>query len=103
MDIVGIAELTELVQTELTESGIKCTKKDTKTMIQAVFNVTASLLAEDKVQVRIPDFGSFTPTQRAARTAHDPRNPGTKIDVPEKVVVTFKMSKSLKDQLPASL
>lgn len=78
------------------------TKKAATEVVKAVFEIMASRLASGE-QGRIHGFGNFTPTERAPRLAHDPRNPKHKIEVPAKVVIAFKMAKALKDSLPSSL
>jgi len=49
-------------------------------------------------EVAIGGFGTFRAKKRAARTARNPRT-GETVQVPERIVPTFKPGKGLKDAL----
>ncbi len=99
MATFGIKELVEDIRTDEDLGDLIRTKKDTAAIIKAVFDYMTDRLVRGE-QGRIPDFGIFTPVEREARIAHDPRNPGTKIEVPAKTTITFKLSSGLKNQMP---
>lgn len=48
--------------------------------------------------VSIPEFGTFRPKLRKARTAHNPRTK-EKIEVPEQWGVSFKINNKLKEEI----
>ncbi|MCL2003853.1 MAG: HU family DNA-binding protein [Oscillospiraceae bacterium] len=83
----------ELINAVAEKTGT--TKKDSDTVISAVFDVIATTLAEgDKVQ--LVGFGSFEVKKREARVG---RNPKTKesINIPASKSPVFKAGKSLKE------
>jgi DNA-binding protein HU-beta len=49
-------------------------------------------------EVRISNFGTFKPTERAARSGFNPKTK-EKIEIPAKKTVTFKIAKALKEKL----
>ena len=73
------------------------TKKDAKTMLEAVVDTLVETL-EAGNSVAIPGFGKLKIVERAARQAH---NPQTKeiIEVPAKKAVRFAPAKALKDAI----
>jgi len=78
---------------DLADSRFSAVEIETVTMM--VFKEIAKHLSEGK-QVRINNFGSFTPKQRAARKARNPKT-GESMVVPAKMVPTFQASSVLKD------
>lgn len=70
-------------------------KKDSKTAVDAVLEaITESL--QKKEQVALVGFGTFSVSERAARTAKVPGTDKT-VDVAAKTVAKFKAGKLLKD------
>jgi len=71
------------------------TKKDTAMVINRFFEVvTEALSGGNNIEIR--GFGSFKVKTRKARKARNPRT-GETVDVPARLVPTFKPSKELKD------
>lgn len=71
------------------------TKKDTAMVINRFFEVVTEALAQGN-NIEIRGFGSFKVKTRRARKARNPRT-GDTVDVPQRIVPTFKPSKELKD------
>ena len=64
-------------------------------VVQALFDeMNAQLGQGNRIELR--DFGVFSFKKRAARTGHNPRTL-EKVQVSEKVVVSFKMGKKMKE------
>ena len=69
-------------------------RRDSEVIINAIFDSMVDALAQgDRIEIR--GFGSFKVKARRARTARNPRS-GETVEVPEKVVPYFKVSKELK-------
>ena len=60
--------------------------------------VTESLARGERIELR--DFGVFTPRDRAARKARNPKT-GAVVDVPASKTVAFKLGKEFKNRLTA--
>ncbi len=88
------AELVSLVakDTELTKAAAE---RVLNSMIQ---NVQDALVKGKTIQ--LIGFGSFSTTQRAARTGRNPQT-GKKINIPAKTVPKFKPGKNLRDAVDA--
>ena len=73
------------------------TKKDAKVALESVLEVITETLAK-KEQIAFVGFGTFSTTERAARTA---TVPGTtkKVDVPATTAIKFKAGKALKESV----
>ncbi|MFQ6103683.1 MAG: HU family DNA-binding protein [Candidatus Glassbacteria bacterium] len=71
------------------------TKKDTAMVINRFFEVVTEALSQGN-NIEIRGFGSFKVKTRRARKARNPRT-GETVDVPRRLVPTFKPSKELKD------
>lgn len=72
-------------------------KKQAADTVDAVFNaITRSL--QDGERVSVPGFGSFSVSQRAARTGRNPAT-GESIQIPAAKAPRFKPSKDLKTSL----
>lgn len=79
----------EIVKTISDKTGL--TQLDIKKVVQLTFDgIVETLLEEGRVELR--DFGVFQVKKRKARKARNPRT-GHQVDVPEKLVVTFKPGK----------
>lgn len=81
----------DLINKMASEAGI--TKEQARSALQAFeHGVTEALTNGDSVQM--VGFGTFSPTQRSARTARNPKT-GEAIQVPAKTAVKFKAGKGL--------
>lgn len=92
VEMVTKAELVELVATES-----EFTNKDTEKFLKALTNVGNDILVSGK-GFRLKDLGSFGLTDREARIGRLPAT-GQEIEIPASVNVSFKVSKTLKDNL----
>jgi nucleoid DNA-binding protein len=85
----------EIVRTISEEIGL--TQLKTKEIVQKTFDaIVAALVEEGRIELR--NFGVFEVKRRAPRKARNPRT-GTKVDVPEKFVVTFKPGKEMEQKV----
>lgn len=79
----------------LTEQFPDLTHKDATRVVDAIFGeITDALVRGGRVEVR--GFGSFSTTERRARTGRNPRT-GEAVEVVEKRAVQFKTGKGLRD------
>lgn len=73
------------------------TKKQIATIIDMIFDCMKEALARgEKIEIR--GFANFKVKQRQARIARNPKT-GEYINVPPHKVISFKMSKALKEAL----
>ncbi len=73
------------------------TQLKTKEIVQQTFDaIIDTLVREERIELR--NFGVFEVKKRAARKARNPRT-GTRVDVPEKYVVTFKPGKEMEERV----
>ena len=88
----------DLIQAISERTGLS--KKDTTATIEAALEVIEEALKEGKT-VSFIGFGTFSTTNRAARTA---RVPGTDkiVEVPATKAVKFKVGKKLKEAVASS-
>ncbi len=83
----------DLVQAVADNTGI--TKVDAARAVDAVFDcITASL--QDGEEVRVVGFGTFSVSERSARTARNPRT-GETVQVAASMQPKFKAGNALKD------
>lgn len=82
----------DLIKQIAQEAGIKSTEaeKAVKAFTQAISNE----LKNENGSVSLIGFGTFSRSQRSARTGKNPRT-GESINIPEKSVVKFKAGKTL--------
>lgn len=81
----------EIVKTISDKTGL--TQIQIKDIVQLTFEgIIETLLDEGRVELR--NFGVFQVKSRKARRARNPRT-GRQVDVPEKLVVTFKPGKEM--------
>src|SRR6266576_2601246 len=73
------------------------TQLKTKEIVQKTFDAIVETLIEEK-RIELRNFGVFEVKKRAARKARNPRT-GTRVDVPEKFVVTFKPGKEMEEKV----
>jgi integration host factor subunit beta len=73
------------------------THAQVKEIIQRVLNgITETLLTEGRIELR--NFGVFEVRKRKPRKARNPRT-GEQVDVPEKLVVTFKPGLEMEERV----
>jgi nucleoid DNA-binding protein len=73
------------------------TQTQAKEIIQRVLNgIMETLVSEGRIELR--NFGVFEVKKRKARQARNPRT-GEKVDVPEKMVVTFKPGREMEQRV----
>ena len=85
----------EIVKTISEEMGL--TQLKTKEIVQKTFDaIVDTLVTHGRIELR--NFGVFEVKKRAARKARNPLT-GTKVDVPEKQVVTFKPGKEMEKRV----
>lgn len=81
----------EIVKSISEETGR--TQQEIKRIVQRTFDlIIVTLVTDGRVELR--NFGVFQVRPRAARKARNPRT-GHQVDVPEKLVVTFKPGKEM--------
>ena len=73
------------------------TKKDAKVALESVLEVITETLAK-KEQITFVGFGTFSTTERAARTATVPGTTKT-VEVPATTAIKFKAGKALKESV----
>jgi DNA-binding protein HU-beta len=85
----------EFIEAVAAKSGLS--KKDAKSAVDAFLDtVTESLVKKESVS--FIGFGTFTVSERAARTAKVPGTDKT-VDVPATTVAKFKVGKALKQAI----
>lgn len=75
-------------------AGTGLTKRDVAVIIDRFLDAVSGALASGN-HIEIRGFGSFKVKSRRARVARNPRT-GATVEVPEKLVPYFKVSKELK-------
>ena len=66
-------------------------------IVQRIFDgITETLLSEGRIELR--NFGVFEVRERKARRARNPRT-GEAVDVPAKLVVTFKPGREMEERV----
>ena len=87
--------LTKAEFVSLVASKADLTKKDSEKALDAIIESIEETLKKGE-SVTFVGFGTFSVTERAARTARVPRS-GKEIKVPAKNAVKFKVGKNFKD------
>lgn len=82
------------------EKHPKLRKIDVADVVGTFLDSIGTALTEDK-RIELRDFGVFTPKERKARTARNPKT-GEPVQVPATKVCGFKVGKELKTRLAAS-
>ena len=73
------------------------TQVQAREIVQRVFDgITETLLNEGRIELR--NFGVFEVRKRKPRRARNPRT-GEKLDVPAKLVVTFKPGRQMEERV----
>ncbi len=86
---------TQLIDAIAAKSGL--TKTDSRKALEAFVESTGEALkANDKIQ--LIGFGTFSTTERSARSGRNPRT-GAEITIPAKKVVKFKAGAELEGSL----
>ena len=85
----------EIVKSISEKTG--ATQLSTKAIVQETFNAIIDALVTGK-RVELRNFGVFDLKIRAARRARNPRT-GEQVDVPAKIVVTFKPGKEMEERV----
>lgn len=88
---------TDLVDAVSEVTGVS--KKDTEAVLKALGSVTQSTLYAGE-EITLPGIGKLSVSERAARTARNPRT-GDEIAVPAKKAPKFSAIKALKDAVNA--
>ncbi len=92
---VGAVTKKDIVKTISEQIGM--TQLKTKAIVDKTFEAIVQTLVEDgKIELR--NFGVFKVKRRAARRARNPRTNET-VQVPEKLVVTFKPGKEMEERV----
>jgi DNA-binding protein HU-beta len=84
----------ELVEAVMTASGLE-TKKQAEAAVDAVLETIMKTVSKGET-VALTGFGTFSATQRAARTGINPKT-GEKIQIAAKKAPKFKAGKVFKD------
>jgi integration host factor subunit beta len=85
----------EIVKTISEEIGL--TQLRTKEIVQKTFDAIIDTLC-DESRIELRNFGVFEIKKRAARKARNPKT-GEKVNVAEKLVVTFKPGKEMEEKV----
>jgi DNA-binding protein HU-beta len=85
----------ELIAAVATKAG--ATQGDAEKTVDAFFSVVVET-AKKGEKVAWPGFGSFSTTQRAARTGRNPQT-GAPVNVPASTAMKFSASSALKAEL----
>lgn len=86
----------ELCEKIATQTGVS--KKDVETVLDSFENTVIGTL-QQKGEVTLTGFGTFSARDRSARMGVDPQHPTQKIQIPAVTVPKFKAGKKLKDEL----
>ncbi len=81
----------ELIDAVAAKANI--TKAQAELTLEAFTAVARTALKEGK-RINLPDFGTFSTREQAARTARNPRT-GAAVKVPAKTVAKFKPARAL--------
>ena len=90
-------EITKKDVVNLVQAKTDLSVKTTSEVVDALLEVITEALA-DGDSVRFTGFGTFSVTERAARTGKNPRT-GEVIEIAASKSVSFKAGKSLKDKV----
>ena len=91
-------ELVSAVVEKMANDGVKVTKKDMTTYVDAMVDVIKESMISGE-DVKIANFGTFTVVERAARTGVNPQHPEVKIEIPASRAPKFKASGVLKSAI----
>ena len=85
----------ELIDAIANESGLS--KADSKKALDAFVSATSAALKEND-RISLVGFGSFSVSERAARTGRNPQT-GKEIQISSKKVIKFKAGSDLTDKI----
>ena len=91
------SELIDAVNAAAAEKGIDLTKKDTRALIEILFETVADSIADEE-RFSFPDFGTFNIRHRKAREGRNPRT-GEPIQIPASNTVSFKPAPKFKEDI----
>lgn len=86
----------ELIESLASKSGLS--KKDVDRLLESFEDLIVEKLRAGE-KVALTGFGTFSVTERKARTGVNPQNPSQKIQIPAMKVPKFTAGKTLKDAL----
>lgn len=86
----------ELIEKVAAKAGVD--KPTAERLLDSFVNVVIESL-QQKEEVTLTGFGTFSARVREARMGVNPRNPSERIQIPTVVVPKFKAGKTLKDSL----
>ncbi|MBS1272544.1 MAG: DNA-binding protein HU [Candidatus Marinimicrobia bacterium] len=86
----------ELIDSMADKGGI--TKADAERALNAFTDTVTEALAGDKEKITLVGFGTFSTSERAARTGRNPQT-GETINIPATTVPKFKAGKNLKESV----
>lgn len=89
------AELIDAVVKNASAQGVELTKKDTRVLLDVVFETISGAIKEDE-RFSYPKFGTFRLRHRKARKGHNPKT-REQIDIPASNSVGFKPAPTLYD------
>jgi integration host factor subunit alpha len=92
--------LTKADLSEMLFDRIGLSKRESKDMVDAVFDLVHETLSQGQ-DVKLSGFGNFQVRSKAARPGRNPRT-GEIIPIKARQVVTFHVSAKLKDMVQAS-
>lgn len=91
------SELINAVNAAAAEQDIELTKKDTRVLIDLLFETVAGAIKEDD-RFSYPNFGTFSVKSRKARTGRNPQT-GEEIQIPASKSVSFRPSPKLREMV----
>lgn len=97
IDSLAPTSLTKAQMAELLYDRIGLSKRESKDIVDAFFDLIAKRLI-DGDNVRISGFGNFQVREKAARPGRNPRT-GESIPIEARRVVTFHASNKLKEKV----
>lgn len=74
------------------------TKIESRQIIDNIKEMFVNILVDGDT-VNLQEFGKFEVVKRAARFGRNPKIPGSKIQIPEKRSIKFKLSKILEEKV----
>lgn len=94
-------ELVNAVVEKMANDGVKVTKKDMASYVDAVVNtIKDAMLAGDEVS--LTGFGKFSVVERSARVGVNPQNPSQKIEIAATKAPKMKFSGTFRDQIKSA-
>ena len=88
----------ELIKQLHEATQVKITLADTKTIVDAVFEMMKAELAKVE-KVSIDGFGVFEVRERQARIGRNPQKPDETIEIPARKAPAFKAGKALREMV----